>query len=326
MVGGTIGADGQKAGAHTLGLLATPFATAVLDELARGPRRLAELRRATGSPQTTLRARLGQLGEVGAVAKRRLHPFPSVREHVLINGSGTELRFVAATLADWLARGPGGGLELGGEPARVVVRALSEGWSAGIVRVLAERPASLPDLRLGSEGLSAQSVERRLLALRDATLLEEVDGGPGQVTYAATEWLRQAAAPLAAATRWERKHLPTATPPIGPDEAEAGFLLAAPLLRLPAEASGSCRLGVEFQDGSERRLAGVTVEAERGRIVSCSSRLESNPAAAATGPPAAWLRVTIEAQPDRLELAGDTRLARVLLDALNRTLFPPRLI
>jgi hypothetical protein len=87
--------------------------------------------------------------------------------------------------------------------------------------------------------------------------------------------------------------------------------------------SGPCRLGVEFGDGHERCLVGVTVEVGEGRVLSCTTRLESSPAAWATGPPEAWLRTAIEADPNRLELGGDGRLVRGLIDALNQVLFGP---
>lgn len=318
---------GGSAGARALGLVAAPLNAQILDELARGARRSAELRRETGSPsQTTLRARIRQLNEVGAVAKRRLHPFPSVREHVLVNGAGTELRFVAATLASWLAAAPGDGMRLGGERAHAAVKALVDGWSTGILRALTERPLRPADLDAAVGTLSPTALERRLVALRDAGLVEVSGGAGGPASYRVTRWLREAAAPLVVAIRWERKHLPDSTPPVGPGDAEAGLLLAVPLLRLPTEVSGSCRLGVEFGDGSQRRLAGVTVEVEGGEVVGCGPRLDGEPTASASGPPAAWQRVTIEAHPDRLELTGETRLARAVLDGLNRTLFPPRLI
>jgi DNA-binding HxlR family transcriptional regulator len=328
MVAVGYGTQVERAGAHALRLLAAPFTAPILDELARGSRRPAELRRQIGSPpRTALRARLGQLSDVGAVEKRRLHPFPSVREHVLANGPGTELRFVAATLAGWLAGAPGGSLELGDEPARDAVQALVEGWSTGILRIVAERPVTLDELNAAVDGgLSLPSLRRSVSALREAGLLE-VGGEDGQAgSYRVNEWLREATAPLVTAIRWERKHLPAATRPVGPDDAEAGLLLAMPLLRLPAEISGSCRLGVEFGDGAERRFAGVSVEVERGEVVSCHPSLDGDPAAFASGPATAWQRVAIEAQPDRLELGGDTRLARALLDCLNQTLFPPRLL
>lgn len=327
MVVAGYGAEAERAGGRVLNLLAASLTAPILEELGRGSRRLVELRRETGSPrQTTLRARMCELTDVGAVAKRRLHPFPSVREHVLTNGAGTELRFVAATLAAWLAQAPGGALELGGESARATVNALVDGWSAGILRVLAERAATIAELDAALDGLSTPALERRVAALLEAGLVTTRSDPAGESLFESTEWLRMAAAPIVTAIRWERKHVPTITPSPAPVDAEAGFLLAVPLLRLPEEASGRCRLEVEFGDGAERHLAGVTLEVERGEVVSCGPKLDCDPTAAATGPPSAWQRVTIESHPDRLQLAGDTRLARAVLDGFNRTLFPPRLI
>jgi len=318
-------ANGERTGTRILTLLAAPLNALILSKLSQGPRRLVELRRETGSPQTTLRAHLKELSEVGAIAKRRLHPFPSVREYVLTN-PGSELRFVATTLEAWLAKDPGEPLPLGGDAARAEVKALVEGWSSKMLRALAGGPVTLAEIDETIESLSHQSLERRLAGLRRAGL---VTGGSGQdrsTRYEVTERLRQGIAPLVAAIRWERKHLTEVTAPVTPVDAETGLLLAIPPLRLPAEMSGSCRLGVEFDECGERRLVGVTVSVEEGRIVSCTTRLDSSPGSWATGPAAAWLRVAIEADPSRLELGGNQRLARALLDELNRALFPPRLI
>jgi DNA-binding HxlR family transcriptional regulator len=321
--GGMGGANGERTGTRVLTLLAAPLNALVLDKLARGPRRLVELRRETGSPQTTLRAHLKELSEVGAIAKRRLHPFPSVREYVLVNGAGTDLRFVATVLEAWLASAPTKPLRLGGEEARAAVKALVEGWSSTIVHTLAAGPISLVEIDAAIESLSCQALERRLGALRFAGLVEARRGQGKSAPHEVTEWLRQGAAPLAAGIRWERKHLADVTPPIAPVDAEAGLLLSMPLLTLPVELSGSCRLGVEFPDGAERRLVGVTVDVDAGRVVSCTTRLESSPAAWATGSPVAWLRGTIEANPNRLDLGGNQRLVRALVDGLNRALFAP---
>jgi DNA-binding HxlR family transcriptional regulator len=327
MVAGSIGGDTEGPGACVLRLLSAPLNAAILDELSRGARRLVELRRATGSPpQTTLRARVRELSDVGAVAKRRLHPFPSVREHVLANGAGTELRFVAGTLGLWLRAGPYGGSGLGSDQGRAAVKAFADAWSTGILRLVADRPASVEEIAAAVEGLSPSSVERRVLALAEAGLLEAGRRPGSGISYSATDWLRRAAAPLVTAIRWERKHLASITSPIGPVEAETGLLLALPLLRLPGEFSGSCRLGVELERNGQRRLAGATVRIDRGEVVACRPELDTGAQASASGAPEAWQRVAIEAHPDRLELEGDLRLVRAILDCLNQTLFPPRLI
>lgn len=317
------GANGERTGTRVLTLLVAPLNALVLNKLAQGPRRLVELRRETSSPQTTLRARLRELSDVGAIAKRRLHPFPSVREYLLTNGAGTDLRFVSVTLEAWLAGAPREPLQLGSQEARAAVKALVEGWSSTILRTLGAGPVTLAEIDAAIEPLSCQALERRLEALRLAGLVERKRGQGKSTPYEVTEWLRQGIGPLAAAIRWERKHLAGVTAPVMPVDAEAGLLLSMPLLSLPAEMSGSCRLGVEFPDGDERRLVGVTVDVAGGRIVSCTTRLESSPAAWATGSPDAWLRGAIEANPNRLEFGGNRRLVRALIDGLNRALFVP---
>lgn len=320
---GEVGGEG-RAGALALSLLATPLNREILDELSRGPRRLSELRRQSGSPpQTTLRARLRQLAEMGIVAKRRLNLLPGVREYELTSSSGRELLFVATTVDGWLASAPEEPLSFSGEGGRAAIRALAESWSSTMLRAMAAGEASAADLDRQVGRLSRASMERRLGELRAAGLIASREAEGGQTSHEITDWLRKGTAPIAAAARWERRHIPHATAPIRPIDAEAGFLLAMPLLKPPPDLSGSCRLGVEFGTGKERCLAGVTVEVGDGRVVSCTTRLESSPAAWATGPPEAWLRTAIEANPNRLELGGDRRLVRGLIDGLNQALFGP---
>lgn len=318
------GANGERTGARVLALLATPLTARILLKLSEGPKRLVELRRETGSPpQTTLRARLKELGQVGAVAKRRLHPFPSIREYVLAGQRGRELRFVATTLEGWLARAPHGPLPLGSSTAQAAVKALLEGWSSTMLRALGDRPLTLTELNGLVRSLDYPALERRLAAMRLARQVEPRQDRDDGTPYAVTEWLRQGVAPLAAAVRWERHHLPGETARIAPLDVEAGFLLALPLLGLSPEFSGSCRMGVEFAEGGESSLAGVTVGVEAGRIASCATRLDGSPSAWVTGPASAWLRVAIEADPGKLELGGEERLALALLDGLNKALFVP---
>jgi DNA-binding HxlR family transcriptional regulator len=318
------GGNEMRTGARILTLLATPLNSQILDRLSRGPRRLSELSRETSSPpQGFLRARLGELDEIGVVARRRFNPFPSVREYELTSLPGRELLFVATTVEGWLANAPEDPLPLGGQTGRAAIMALVEGWSSTMLRALAARPVTLTELDRRIESLSYASLEHRLSAMRLAGLLEATaDEGDG-ASYRVTDWLRLGTAPIAAAARWERHHIPHRTEAIGPIDAEAGLLLAMPLLRLPPELSGSCRLAVEFGDGDERHLAGVTVDVELGRVEACTTDLQSSPTGWATGPPAAWLRAAIEADPNRLELGGDRHLVRGLLDGFNRALFGP---
>jgi hypothetical protein len=114
--------------------------------------------------------------------------------------------------------------------------------------------------------LGYRSLEHRLTAMRLSGQLEAVPGNGRAPPYAVTDWLRHAVGPLVAATRWERCSLPEETARIGRIDAEAAFLPAVPLVRLPAATSGACRLAVELPGGGGR-LAGVTVGVEDSRVV-----------------------------------------------------------
>lgn len=322
MTANTVNGSGNRArsGAQTLVLLAAPLNVFLLRSLSDGPKQQTALRREVGSPaQSTLRTHLNRLGEIGAIEKHRRNHFPGVLEYEL-TGPGRNLLFVLDALEHWLemAEGP---LALGSNEAKAAIKALAEGWSTTMLRALAAGPMSLTELDRIIASLSYPSLERRLATMRLAGQIEARPGNGGGTPYAVTDWLRQGIAPLAAAARWERRHLPRATPPIGRLETEAAFLLAVPLLQLPTELSGTCRMAIEIPSAQGGRLAGVTVEARNGRIVSCATQLQVSVDAWAMGSAGAWLDAVIDHDRDRLELGGDCHLARAALDSLHEALF-----
>lgn len=323
---GNGGGNGVRSGAHVLSLLAAPLNDLILRALADGPKRQIDLRRAAGSPaQTTLRAHLKGLEAIGAVEKRRHNAFPGALEYEL-GTPGTELLYVAKVLEHWLAEAPEGPIQLGSEPAKAAVKSLTDAWSTSILRALAARPLSLTELDRVIAGLSYPSLERRLGAMRLANQIEPLPRNGRGTPYTVTGWLRRAVGPIVAASRWERRNAPETTTAIGRIDVEATFLLAVPLLRLPSQLSGACRIAVELPDGAEHRPAGVLAEVEEGRIASCATRLARAPSASASGSLAAWFRAVIEAAPGSLELGGDCRLAQGLAGGLQRALFSPALL
>jgi DNA-binding HxlR family transcriptional regulator len=312
---------GARSGAQTLSLLAAPLNLLVLRALADGPKQQAELRREAGSPaQTTLRAQLKKLTAIGAITKRRRNPFPGLLEYELVT-PGRDLLFVASILESWLDRAPEGPQRLESNAARAAVKALAEGWSTTMLRALAARPLSLTELDRVIGSLSYPSLERRLAAMRLTGQIEARSSNGRGTPYAVTGWLRRGVAPLAAAARWERCHLPRMTAPIGGLDTEAVFLLAVPLLRLPAELSGTCRMAMEIPNGDGRRHAGVTVEVRDGRIVSCTTQLQVKVDAWALGSAIAWLDALVGLESDRLEFGGEGTLVGAVLEALHETLF-----
>ncbi|HEX9968018.1 MAG TPA: winged helix-turn-helix transcriptional regulator [Solirubrobacterales bacterium] len=318
-----VNGDGETArsGARALSLLASPLNGTVLQKLAGGPKRLVDLRRETGSPaQTTLRAHLRELEAAGAIEKRRRDRFPGVLEYEL-TGSGKDLLFVVAAVEHWLREAPGGQLDFGGTEGKAAIKSLIEAWSSTMLRALAARPLSLTELDRIIAGLSYPSLERRLGAMRLTGQVEACDGNGKGTPYAPTAWLRRGIAPLAAAAQWERRHLPEDSVPIARIDVEAALLLVLPLLDLPGDLTGSCRLGVEMSDGKDRRLVGAMAHVDGGQLDGCSVRLDRDADAWVTGPTSAWLRGVIEEDTDGLELGGDQRLARALVEGLHGALF-----
>jgi DNA-binding HxlR family transcriptional regulator len=296
----------------------------ILQALADGPRQQAELRRAAGSPaQTTLRAQLKRLTEINAIERRRLNHFPGILEYEL-TGAGKELLPVLAAVEQWLARAPDGPLALGSGEAKAAIRALADGWSTTMLRALAAAPLSLTELDGVISAFSYPALERRLAAMRLVGLIAARPANGRGTPYAVTDLLRLGIAPLTAAVRWERRNLPDTTAPIGQLDAETAFLLAVPLLRPPAEISGSCRLAAETPNGGNPRLAGVVVEVNQGAVESCVTTLQGQADAWALGSSTAWLDAVIERDTDRLEVGGDCSLARALLDGLHEVLFGGR--
>jgi DNA-binding HxlR family transcriptional regulator len=291
-----------------------------LGALASGPKRLADLRRECGSPaQSTLRAYLRQMEGIDVLQKRRRNAFPGILEFEL-TAAGRELLFVAAVLERWLQDAPNGPLPSGSGEAKAAITALLEGWSSTMLRALATQPLSLTELDRAIGTLSYPSLERRLAAMRLAGQVEACPAQGQGTPYAVTDWLRRGIAPLAVAVRWERRHVPSQSTPITRVDTETAFLLVLPLLRLPPALSGSCRLGVEIKNERKRRLAGAMAHVEGGRVASSTSRLDPVADAWANGSATAWLQAVIASDLDRLELGGDQRLARALVDALGGVL------
>jgi DNA-binding HxlR family transcriptional regulator len=321
--GSTANASGttSRSGAQALTLLASPLNLQILGALGDGPKQLVDLRRACGmAPQTTLRTQLKKLHGVGAIERPRQDRSPGTDEHGL-SDAGRELLAVATVLERWLAGSPDGPLEPGGSAAKAAIGALVEGWSTCMLRALAARPLTLTELDAVISSMNYPSLERRLSAMRLVGEVEARSGDGRRTPYAISPWGRTAVAPLVVAARWERRHMPDRATPVGKIDAEATFLMAMPLLRLPADLSGTCRMAADLPgNGRSHDLAGVMVEARDGGVVSCTTRLEGYPDAWASGSVAAWLCALIDGDNTDLELGGNSSLARGLLDGLRNDL------
>lgn len=307
----------KRAGGEALSLLGAPLNVHILKTLAEGPMELIDLRRAVGSPpQSTIRVYSRTLAELGILEQRRQRELAGSTLYEL-TPCGEALLKVGELLQEWLDESPGGSIELGSTSAKSTVGALVEGWSTNIIRALAAQPLSLTQLNRLIPKVSYPSLERRLAGLRLAHLVEPQPGDGRGTPYGVTRWLQRAVIPLAAAAGWERRFAPEKTTAIGRLDVEAAFLLAVPLMSLPDDLTGNCRLTVEVRGGSSPLFAGVSVSIEEGRIVSCSSKLEGEAEGWASGSPMEWLRRMDGHPGEALEVGGDVGLVLTVTDALH---------
>lgn len=312
-----------RSGATALLLFSVPLNGLILRALADGPMRLADLRREVGGPaQTTLRGNLASLIEIGALVKRGREDRPGILENEL-TPLGRDLLLVGDALERWLTRAPGGPIAFESAAAKAAIKALVGGWTSTIVRALAARPLTLTQLDRLIDNFTYPALERRLGSMRLASQVKLCPHGSNKRAYTATHWLREATGPLAAATRCERRHMAADTAPIARIDIEAFFLLAAPLLSFEDGTSGVCQLAVEASgNGSAAaRAPGAQLELESGRVVSCVTRIEAQPATWVAGPAAAWLDAVIGRDAELLSFGGEVELGREIVHALHDALF-----
>lgn len=313
----------RSAGGEALSLLAVPLTVQILQSLEEGPKGLPELRQAVGSPaQSTLRHYSRILTERGIIDRHRRPEFHSSTDYE-INQAGLDLLGVAAVLQRWLEEAPNGPIRLGSVAWKSATKALVEGWSNNVVRAFASRPLCLTELDRFIPDVTYPSLERRLTAMRLAGLIEPLPREGRGTPYTPTRWLRRGIVPMAAAARWERMYPSEGTQEISRLDVEAAFLLAMPLLEMPSDFRGKCRLAVALQNGDSRAHAGVMVCFEEGKISRCTSRLEGDVEAWAAGPPTAWLKRLSGADGGSLEVGGDRSIADPIVDGIRSVASPP---
>ncbi len=250
-----------------------------------------------------------------------LHRGHPIGPHTPMKASpkGGEMLFVAFTLERWLRNRPNGPLQIGPE-ATGAIATLVCCWSATVTHALAGQPLTLSELERDVVSLNPETLDEHLQAMVRTEMVEARPDSGGETRYAVTDWLREGVAPLSAAARMERRHLEqdTASPDIL--DVEAAFQLALPLVKLPSDLAGPCRLGVQIP-GDGALMVGATVEVEAGRVISASPLLDEDAETFATGSPIDWLDTLVEPSAGRIKLGGDARLAGALIDGLYEVLF-----
>lgn len=316
-----------RAGSRLLALFENPLHARVLRAHVEGPRRLVELQEETAMAQTTVRAAVSGLQQIGALRKQAAGD--SGYAATELTAAGEDMLSVAEEVEAWLALCPQGPIAPDGDRAREAVKALAGGWSSTLIRALANRPFTLTELATAIPDVSYPALERRIASMRASGQIEPVRKKGRGTPYVVTDWLRLAIAPIAAAGRWERHHLGEESPPITEIEVEAAFLLTLPLAPLPPHANGSCVLAAQTDpvepDARDGRLAGVNVEVSAGAVVSSVAEIEGEPSTWAVGAPDTWFEMVIDGQLDDLRIGGaNPQLALDLVAGLHFALYGRR--
>lgn len=238
---------------------------------------------------------------------------------------GNDIVSVVFALRNWLSkrRGGPGTAELGADPeAGSAIVSLLCGWSATVTHNLAARPLTLAELDRKVQTVDRGVIGETLAEMERTGIVESLPGA-GEARWTLTNWGREAVAPLVAAARYERLHPSDFHLPPDVLDIEAAFQMALPLLRLPPDLRGSCRLGVWIPGGAPL-MAGATVEAGEGRILSSTPLLDESPENWITGLPLDWCETALDPTVGKLKRGGDEELADALLEALHERLFGER--
>ena len=265
-------------------------------------------------------------------ALERERPIPPVLKEDLRHPPGAEhrrleLHYAARVLGAWLSESPNGPTRVCDEEGKLAIATLATCWSSTVVHALAGAALTFEELEEATGAVSRKALKARVGALEDAGLVEPLEGPAGEVRYAATAWLRRGIAPLAAAARHEcrLRSLKSATPDVL--DVGAAFLLTLPLVELPADLSGACRLGVRMprggrpMPGAQLGMAGATAQVENGHVVSVDLELDPSPPSWATGSPLGWLDTVIDPRAEGVDVGFGTRLAEALIEGLHEALF-----
>ncbi len=236
--------------------------------------------------------------------------------------AGREFVSVSAVLEGWLKARPGGPPRAEEECGETVATLLA-GWSANVTHALAAGPLTVTEACEAVPTLEDELVATYIAKMERTGLLRALDSVDGETHYEPTEWLRLSIAPLAAAARMELRHPPGDTAPIALADIEAAFRLALPLLRLPRRVSGSCALLVELDEEVAGGPAALTARVEGGRVVAVEPSLAEDAEARAAAPASEWLDAVIDGA-RTIEMSGERRLARYLVEGLREALFGRR--
>jgi len=221
---------------------------------------------------------------------------------------------VSATAVYWEQRWCSPPPEQPGPAGLWALKLVRDRHTRGLVRALADaslRPTEL-EVRLTELGRSALLDRLRSLTGCGVLLREE---HPGEVRYALADCARHLGLIVARAAWCEGQRASPADRALVSDL--PGLLhLLAPLVRIPQDLSGICRLRIE----KATLEAEIYLTAASGRIAALGAAPTAAPQAVSHASPRDWCGALLHGDPSKISTTGDAMLGRAVLDGLSTAL------
>ena len=285
----------------------------ILGELAvQGPLTRMVLTARLHAGSTRLYEGLKDLRQAGLIVANRRGRAPTYS----LTPSGSELRQVSLIVEHWFASHPGRALE-----PSVGWRAftdLGEAWRLGIVEWIVRRVPT-PDGQGGAPaGFDPNQLAETLERMSEAGIVTLRRTRGRNLYYGLTPWAARAIGPLASIARWEQRHQPPGSAAIEVDDAVVAILATLPLVRLSAQAEGTCTFTADAGPGERQmpRSGTVWVRLRGGRAVRIGEGAAPDRAVGwASGSFAAWLAAALDGRNRELRLDGRDEVGISLVGA-----------
>jgi DNA-binding HxlR family transcriptional regulator len=332
-------AERDQLGARALALLSEDWMVAVLEGLAGGPMRPAELERALPrAGHSVVFRRLRRLldddlaireHQRGVPPRRGSAAIPQ-RAYYSLTDAGCALLEVSADADRWERRWCS--RRERGDPGGIVAIGLSaDRRTRAVLLALADGPLAAAELQARLPGLSGSTLGRRLSRLMLGGMLERTAGARAR-RYSLTARARELAIVAMLAGRWEWRWL---RPQRSAPARDLGELLRmiAPLARVSVATAGVCRvhldMGADAQDNAQADAQenaqddaqDVYLAVRAGGVLAVAQPPTSPANALGHATPATWCDALL-APPGRIEVAGDGGLMAAVIGALGAALRP----
>ncbi len=313
----------DQLGARALKLLAEEQMVAVLERLAGGALRPAELeRRLPDGGHSVVMRRLHRLLErklvtyehrPGRPPHPRSAPVPH-EAHYELTGAGRALLEITAGAGRW-EQSWRPRAERRGPPGALAIKLTADEHTREIALLLADRPQTTNDLDERTPGLGRSALRRRLRELVLAGLLERSDGGRIPRLCELTDGARHLALVAMLAGRWEWLWSRPAHPAPGRDLGELLRMLA-PVARTPEQIAGTCRLRFDAGGADDQD---IHLAARAGGVLALSGAPAAAPEAVGHAPPAIWCDALL-GRDGPIAASGDQKLLAAVIAALSAAL------